>query len=102
VDLVAQAHDAIELEDLPRLRAVLDQGAPVNAVDERGMCMLCHAVDVEIDAHAQTGEPLHVDVTAYLFARGADPEAECSTGSAARMARSREHWLAIAIFSGIG
>jgi hypothetical protein len=86
------AHDAVEHEDLPRLRELLDGGVDIEEVDG-GQTLLQHAIDVEIDGHTQTGEPLHVDVTAYLLARGADPGA----GSALHHARLRGHWLAVAL-----
>jgi hypothetical protein len=86
------AHDAVEHEDLPRLRELLDGGVDIDEVDG-GQTLLQHAIDVEIDSHTQTGEPLHVDVTAYLLARGADPGA----GSALHHARLRGHWLAVAL-----
>jgi hypothetical protein len=66
------AHIAVENEDLPRLRELLDTGVDVEEVDG-GMTLLQRAVEVELDGHTQTGVPLHVDVTAYLLARGADP-----------------------------
>ena len=93
------AHDAVEHEDLPRLRTLLDEGADVEEV-HGGLTLLQHAVDVEIDAHTQTGEPLHVDLTAYLLARGADPLASPApggAGSALHTARLRGHWLAVAV-----
>ncbi|WP_210728225.1 ankyrin repeat domain-containing protein [Cellulomonas septica] len=93
------AHDAVEHGDLPRLRTLLDDGADVEEVDG-GLTLLQHAVDVEIDAHTQTGEPLHVDLTAYLLARGADPLASPvpgGAGSALHTARLRGHWLAVAV-----
>jgi hypothetical protein len=43
---------------------------------------------------------LHVDVTAYLLARGADPLATpvgASAGSALHMARVGGHWLAVSL-----
>jgi hypothetical protein len=90
------AHHAVEIEDLEALRDLLDQGADVNE-ERQGLTLLHHAIDVEIDGHTQTGEPLHVDVTAYLLARGADPR-RCSDGgsgiSAEHMALMRGHWLA--------
>ncbi|TCM48960.1 hypothetical protein EV648_103228 [Kribbella sp. VKM Ac-2568] len=54
------------------------------------MTLLQHAVEVELDGHTQTGVPLHVDVTAYLLARGGDPLASSvggGVGSALYMAR---------------
>jgi hypothetical protein len=46
------------------------------------------------DGHIQTGEPLHVDVTALLLARGADPLRSCNSITAAMEAEQRGHWLA--------
>ena len=93
------AHEAVEIEDLPRLRELLDGGVDVEEVDA-GLTLLQHAIDVEVDSHVQTGEPLHVDVTAYLLARGADPLASSASrgvGSALHMAQLRGHWLAVAL-----
>jgi hypothetical protein len=67
------AYLAVENEDLTSLRELLDSG----------MTLLQHAVDIEIDGHTQTGLPLHVDVTAYLLARGADPLASPVGGGVA-------------------
>lgn len=66
------AHDAVESGDLPRLRDLLDDGVDIDEVDG-GLTLLQHAIDVEVDQHVQSGEPLLVDITAYLLARGADP-----------------------------
>lgn len=93
------AHLAVENEDLPRLRELLDGGVDVEEIDG-GLTLLQHAVDVEIDAHTQAGDPLHVDVTAYLLARGADPLASPvggGLGSALHMALLRGHWLAVSL-----
>jgi hypothetical protein len=97
------AHLAVENEDLPRLRELLDGGVDVEEIDG-GLTLLQHAVDVEIDGHTQTGDPLHVDVTAYLLARGADPLASPvggRVGSALHMARLRGHWLAISLIEAL-
>ena len=97
------AHLAVENEDLPRLRELLDGGVDVEEIDG-ALTLLQHAVDVEIDGHTQTGDPLHVDVTAYLLARGADPLASPiggGVGSALQMARLRGHWLAISLIEAI-
>jgi hypothetical protein len=67
------AHQAVEMEDLPGLRDLLDAGHDVEDDDGSGWTLLRHAVDVDIDGHDQTGGPLHVDVTAFLLAPGADP-----------------------------
>lgn len=98
------AHEAVENEDLLRLRDLLDAGADIEEVDG-GLTLLQHAIDVEVDGHTQTGEPLHVDVTAFLLARGADPMASPSgdgAGSALHMARLSGHWLAVALIGRLG
>lgn len=64
------AHHAVEHEDLPRLRDLLDAGHDVEDDNGDGWTLLRHAVDVEHDGHVQTGEPLHTDVTAFLLACG--------------------------------
>ncbi|MET7685795.1 ankyrin repeat domain-containing protein [Streptomyces sp. NPDC005423] len=89
-------HHAVEMEDLEALRDLLDRGADINE-ERQGLTLLHHAIDVEIDGHTQTGDPLHVDVTAYLLARGADPQRRSGGGSgisAEHMALTRGHWLA--------
>ena len=60
------AHLAVEQQDLPRLRDLLDAGHD----DGHGWTLLRHAIDVERDGHVQTGGPLHADVTAFLLLRG--------------------------------
>ncbi|TWD81925.1 hypothetical protein FB561_3049 [Kribbella amoyensis] len=93
------AHLAVEGEDLPWLRELIDGGVDVEEVDG-GLTLLQHAIDVELDGHAQTGEPLHVDVTAYLLARGADPLVAPAGGggaSALHMAQVGGHWLAVSL-----
>lgn len=93
------AHAAVENEDLPLLRELLDSGVDVGEVDG-GLTLLQHAIDVELDGHTQTGGPLHVDVTAYLLARGADPLTSPMAGggvSALHMAQIGGHWLAVSL-----
>jgi uncharacterized protein len=68
----SRAHLAVEHDDLPTLARLLSDGADVQDPDARGCTLLHHAVDVEVDCAAQGG-PLHVDTTALLLARGADP-----------------------------
>lgn len=96
----SRAHDAVEMEDLVLLRSLLDGGADVEAT-ELGMTLLQHAVDVEVDGHIRTGGPLHVDATALLLARGADPLAPgpAGMGSALALARKSGHWLAVELFA---
>lgn len=93
------AHRAVEMEDLETLRDLLDQGADINE-EHQGLPLLHHAIDVEIDSHVQTGNRLHVDTTAYLLARGADPRRRSNAGhgvSAKHMAFTRGHWLALCL-----
>jgi ankyrin repeat protein len=93
------AHRAVEADDLPKLRELLDGGVSVDEVDS-GLTLLQHAIDVEIDSHTQTGLPLHVDVTAYLLARGANPftsSLDDGLASALHMAKLRGHGLAVTL-----
>ncbi|GAA5035062.1 ankyrin repeat domain-containing protein [Actinopolymorpha pittospori] len=90
------AHRAVEMEDLQALRDLLDGGADIHE-EYGGLSLLHHAIDVEIDGHNQTGDPLHVDTTAYLLARGADPTRRSGAGtgvSAETTASVAGHWLA--------
>jgi uncharacterized protein len=91
------AHIAVEQEDLPRLRDLLDSGHDVEDDDGHGWTLLRHAIDVEHDAHLQTGRPLHVDVTAFLLARGADPLRPCNGMTVVAEAEIHGHWLAAEI-----
>lgn len=70
---------AIELDDLSAVRDFLDAGADIHQ-EYRGFTPLHLSIEGEIDAHAQSGEPLHVDTTAYLLARGADPRRRSEGG----------------------
>ncbi|MFC9329493.1 ankyrin repeat domain-containing protein [Kitasatospora sp. NPDC057015] len=91
---LSPGHLAVEHEDLPRLRDLLDGGYDVEDDSGHGWTLLRHAIDVEIDGHVQSGEPLHVDVTAFLLARGADPLRTTNGCSPAAEAQARGHWLA--------
>jgi hypothetical protein len=91
------AHLAVEQEDLPRLRDLLDGGHDVEDDDGHGWTLLRHAIDVEHDGHVQTGGPLHADVTAFLLARGADPLRPCNGVPVVVEAEIRGHWLAAEI-----
>lgn len=90
------AHLAVEFEDLPRLRDLLDAGHDVE--DEQGChngwTLLRHAIDIEWDGHVQTGEPSRADITAYLLARGADPLRIIEGKSILSEAEDSGHWLA--------
>jgi len=72
------AHRAVEQEDLPLLRDLLNAGNDVEDDDGDGWTLLRHAIDIEYDGHVQSGGPLHADVTAFLLARGADPLRPCN------------------------
>ena len=91
------AHNAVEMEDLPLLRDLLDGGHDVEDDNGDGWTLLRHAIDVEIDGHHQDGGPLHADVTAYLLARGADPLRRSGGMTPAEEAERRGHWLAAQI-----
>ena len=91
------AHLAVEQQDLPKLRDLLDAGHDVEDDDGRGWTLLRHAIDVEHDSHVQSGEPLHADTTAFLLARGADPLRACNGMTVIDEAGIRGHWLAAQI-----
>jgi hypothetical protein len=93
------AHHAVEHEDLPRLRDLLDSGADVEDDNGDGWTLLRHAIDTEIDGHTQTGGPLHADVTAFLLARGAEPLRRCNGIPVVEEAAIRGHWLAAEIMN---
>lgn len=98
---MSPAHRAVELENLPLLCAILDDGADPNE-EHTGLPLLHHSIDIEIDGHVQTGEPLHVDATALLLAKGADPRRRSNGGagiSAEYLAHTRGHWLAEVVIS---
>ncbi|WP_026214560.1 hypothetical protein [Nonomuraea coxensis] len=93
------AHVAVELEDLPRLRELLDSGHDVEDEQgcESGWTLLRHAIDIEWDSHVQTRDPLRVNVTAYLLARGADPLRVIGGKTILAEAEDCGHWLAVDI-----
>ncbi len=81
------AHQAVELDDFETLRRLLDAGADIQDPVNGGWTLLHHAVDGEIDVANQQNEPVHVDMTAFLLARGADPSPPPTPGR--RRCRSR-------------
>jgi hypothetical protein len=91
------AHIAVEQEDLPQLRDLLDAGHDIEDDDGDGWTLLRHAIDTEYDGHIQTGNPLHADVTAFLLARGADPLRTCNGTTILAEAQTCGHWLAAEI-----
>jgi len=92
------AHQAVELEDLPRLRDLLNDGHDVEDDNDDGWTLLRHAINVEHGGHVQAGEPLPADVTASRLARGADPQRAGPGGMPVVVeAEIRGHWLAAEI-----
>ncbi|WP_406305059.1 ankyrin repeat domain-containing protein [Streptomyces sp. NBC_00885] len=91
----SEARFAVEIEDLERLRELVDAGADVNET-YMGMPLLHHAIDTEADGALQSGQPLHVDTTAYLLSSGADPRLKDGQGRDAHsFAEGCGHWLAL-------
>lgn len=91
---------ALEQDDVPELRRLLDAGWDVHE-ETNGFTLLHSAVDGEIDGHVQMGEPLHVDATALLLSKGADPTRGSHGGggvSTHHMALASGHWLAVELF----
>lgn len=78
------------------LDRLLDDGADPNEQWD-GVTLLQHAMQVEVADAVQSDERLHVDITALLLARGADPTRRSHGGdgdTALETARSLGHWLA--------
>jgi hypothetical protein len=94
---MSPAHLAVEHEDLPGLRDLLDAGRDVEDDNGDGWTLLRHAIEAEYDTRARTGQPLHTDVTAFLLARGADPLRQRRGLAAVAEAEKRGHWLAAEI-----
>jgi ankyrin repeat protein len=88
------AHQAVELGDVMRLRELIEGGADVEDDAGDGWTLLRHAIDAEHDSYVQSGEPLHVDITAYLLALGANPLRRVNGITAMEEAEMRGHWLA--------
>ncbi len=94
------AHQAVELDDFGTLRRLLDAGADIQDPVNGGWTLLHHAVDGEIDVANQQNEPVHVDMTAFLLARGADPLAPADDGTTPlSFAQERGHWLAVELIT---
>ena len=86
-------------DDLLALRAILDAGLEPNAAGGDNATLLYHAVDIEGDAATQGEESFHVDATALLIARGADPHKPADDGlTPYEVARRYGHWLALELF----
>jgi uncharacterized protein len=91
------AHLAVEQQNLPSLKELLDAGHDAEDDDGHGWTLLRHAIDVEHDSHVQSGGPLHADVTAFLLARGADPVRTRNGTTIIAEAEMCGHWLAAEI-----
>jgi uncharacterized protein len=91
------AHLAVEHLDLPRLRELLDSGHDVEDDNGDGWTLLRHSIDSEYDAHTQSGQSLHADITAFLLARGAAPLRTHDGIPVVVEAEIRGHWLAAEI-----
>jgi uncharacterized protein len=93
------AHRAVEDGDLSTLRRLLDEGADVQDPGDWGFTLLHHAIDIEGDVARQNSEPPHVDMTALLLSRGADPLAADVDGRTPMdWAAAEKHWLAEELF----
>jgi hypothetical protein len=89
------AHQAVEMGEAAKLTRLLDSGVHPDEVWS-GMTLLLHAIEVESDGAAQTGEPLDAACTAVLLAYGADPERRGPHGDVPRLrAFHSGHGLAV-------
>lgn len=73
------AHKAVEGSSYEELAILLDSGVDPNELCF-GHTLLTHAIDLEGDAHVQSGYPLNAAATAILLAYGADPELPAADG----------------------
>jgi len=89
----------VQADNLPALHSLVTAYAATwtrSHDNGDGWTLLRHAIDVEHDGHLQTGRPLHVDATAFLLARGADPQRRGPDGTTPLQdAETRGHWLAV-------
>jgi ankyrin repeat protein len=92
---IVDPHSAVEHMDAGRLRAMLADGADPNEQDPGGMPLLHHAIDVERDAAAQSGEDLTSALTQALLEAGADPHRRWLGQSALEFATALNHHLAV-------
>jgi hypothetical protein len=96
------AHAAVEHERLDELRRLLDAGWDVDDPTDDGMTLLHHAIDIEVDAAAQTGEPLAVELTELLVLRGADLGHHWHGQTPLEAANERGHHLAVTVIEAAG
>ncbi len=96
------AHAAVEHERLDELRRLLDAGWDVDDPTDDGMTLLHHAIDIEVDAAAQTGSPLSVELTRLLVARGADLRRRWREKTPLEAATECGHYLAVQVIEAVG
>ena len=84
--------DARADHDLARLRDLLDTGHDIEDDNGDGWTLLRRAIHAETASSASAGDPLHADMTTFLLARGADPQAPSMPAEAE--AELLGHWLA--------
>ena len=92
----------MEHERLDELRRLLDSGWDVDDPTDDGMTLLHHAIDIEVDAAAQTGEPLAVELTELLVLRGADLGHRWHGQTPLEAANERGHHLAVTVIEAEG
>ncbi|MEY9962216.1 ankyrin repeat protein [Streptacidiphilus sp. MAP12-16] len=93
-NVMSSAEIAVNNLDLDALRQFLDTGGDVNDRAWEGWTLLMSAIDSEA-CLADDGQPLRVECTALLLARGADTGLVKHDGSTAlEIADERGHWLA--------
>lgn len=87
-------HQTVEHMRLADLHRVLTFGNGTEDTTTDGMTLLHHAIDVEVDAAAQTGSPLSVEMTRMLVEFGADLNHRWNGQTALGAAITRGHFLA--------
>jgi hypothetical protein len=92
---LSPAHRAIADHDLARLRDLLDTGHDIEDDNGDGWTLLRRAIHAEAASRTSAGDPLHADMTMFLLARGADPQAPSMPAEAE--AELLGHWLAAEI-----
>lgn len=81
-------HLAVEYDNLPMIRALVEAGADIEAREASGWTPLHHAVDLDVDSAGQRAGPaegdfmraLRFSTTELLISLGADTEAQRADG----------------------